>query len=559
MLGAVAIAAAALAYAIPAESVGCAQNSHYAAIRSIAAGRPFIDRYAQTTCDLVRDANGHFYAAKAPAMDIFAVPWYRLLDAAGAVPRDKNRTLGYPAAMVGVPLRAIWQIGLWAVVLLAVCLLVLVRRTVDRLEPGLGTASAVILGLGTLVLPFSTLLFAHVPATALAFGSFALLFGRREASLARVVAAGCAAGLAVATDLPLAVPAALIGVYAASRAPHVRRLLAFGGGGAVGLAPLLAFDAWAFGNPFHLPYSGVALNPGAGGVEQTSGDHGFFTLGAPSPRIAVELLLSQRGLFVLAPVLAAALLGCVLLWRRGLRREAALVGALCVVEVVWNSGHNGLFMSLGGWVPGPRFLIPLLPFLCFALAPVLRRAPAAVGALALVSIGAMTVATSAEPLLSNDDTRHWLERIRDGNFTATVLTFAGAGHGWLAVLPFFAAVLAAVGAGVAATRLPLPRRDLAVAAAAVVAWLLVEHAAPQLLRVDRAVGESWGVVAALALAAAAAWSAARLRPEGLLLLPLGLGSAPHHTKVALLVAALVLAALGTRSAWPAIRARAAGP
>ena len=54
ILTAVALGAVALAYAVPMESVGCAQTSHYAATRSIAEGRPDIDRYAQETCDLVR-------------------------------------------------------------------------------------------------------------------------------------------------------------------------------------------------------------------------------------------------------------------------------------------------------------------------------------------------------------------------------------------------------------------------------------------------------------------------------------------------------------------------
>jgi hypothetical protein len=542
ILAAAAFGALALAYALPMESVGCAQTSHYAATRAIADGSPTIDRYAEETCDLVR-SGGHFYAAKGPAMDFWAAPWYLLLHAVGAVPPNRNHGLGYPAAMFGVPLRALWQIGLWAVVLPALGLLVLMRRTVERLEPGLGTAAAVTLGLGTLMLPFSTLLFAHVPAAALAFLAFALLFDR-DAGPARVGAAGAAAGLAISTDLPLAVPAVLLGLYAGARVPHVRRLLAFGAGGILGLVPLLAFNAWAFGNPFHLSYSGVALNPGAGGVEQTAGSHGFFTLQLPDLRVAAELLLSQRGLLVLTPVAAAGVAGCVLLWRRGLRAEAALIGALCVAEVTWNSGHNGTFMSLGGWVPGPRFLIPLLPFLCFALAPALRRAPATVGALALVSAGAMVVATSAEPLLRDDDTRHWLSRIGHGNFTATVVSLSGVGHGWLAILPFYLVVLVAAIAAIAATRLPLARRDLTTAAGALVAWLLVEHSAPELLRVDRAVHQSYGAIAAILLVAACAWAALRLRPEGLPLLAFATVRFADHTKWALLLTLLVLAGLG---------------
>src|SRR5436309_13682030 len=177
ILAAVTIGAIAVAYALPLQSVGCAQNAHYAATRSIAEGRPTIDRYANETCDLVR-AHGHYYAAKAPALDFWSAPWYLLLRSAGAVPRNPNAGLRYPDAMVGVPLRAIWQIGLWAVVLPALGLLVLVRRTVEGLEPGLGTGAAATLGLATLVLPFSTLLFPQVPAAGLTFLAFALLFGR---------------------------------------------------------------------------------------------------------------------------------------------------------------------------------------------------------------------------------------------------------------------------------------------------------------------------------------------------------------------------------------------
>ncbi|MHB8468221.1 MAG: hypothetical protein ACYDCH_00460 [Gaiellaceae bacterium] len=541
MLAAVALGAIAAAYVLPLESVGCPQNAHYAATRSIVEGHPFVDRYAGTTCDVVH-ARGHYYAAKGPALDLWAAPWYLLLRSAGAVPKDKYAARGYPAAMTGVPLRAIWQIGLWAVVLPAVGLLLLVRRTVERLEPGLGLAAAAILGLGTLVLPFSVLLFAHVPAAALAFLSFALLFDR-PAGLRRVAAAGVAAGLAISTDLPLAVPAVLLGLYAASRSPHLRRLGAFGAGGAVGLVPLLAFDWWAFGSPFHLAYSGVALNPGAGGAEQSAGSHGFFTVGLPDVRVAVELLFSQRGLLVLTPVVAAGVAGIVLLWRRGLRREAALIGALCVTEVTWNSGHDGIANALGGVVPGPRFLIPLLPFLCFALAPALRRRPAPVAALALISAGAMVIATSAEPLLFNDDTRHWVSRIWHGNFTATVIGFTGVGHGWIAILPFYALVLVAAGATFAATRLPLRRRELAVAGAAVAAWILVEHGAPELLRVDRLVHQSYGLLATLLLVTAAVWAALRLRPAGLLLLPFATVRFDDHTKWALLLAFLAVAAL----------------
>jgi hypothetical protein len=535
-LGAIAIGAIALAYALPMQSVGCPQTAHYAAARAVADGVPYIDKWAEETCDSVR-VDGHTYAAKGPAMDFWIAPWYLLLRTVHAVPHNRNVGLGYPDAMAGIPLRAIWQIGLWAVVLPALGLLLLMRRTVERIEPGLGVATASILGLGTLLLPFSTLLFAHVPAAALAFLSFALLFSGRSPA-----AAGAAAGLAVAVDLPLALPAVLLGLYAAARTPRVARLLAFGAGGVVGLAPLWAFDIWAFGNPLQLAYTGTPGQGAVGGWQQT----GFFGQTAPSGHILASVLLSQRGLLVLTPVLVCALAGLVLLWRRGLRAEAALIGALVVVELVWNSGRHPYTFALGGWSPGPRFLIPLLPFLCFAIAPALRRAPATVGVLALISAGAMTIATSAEPLLQDDNTHHWIARIVDGNFTATVVSLSGVGHGWIAILPFYALVVIAVVAAVAGTRLPLVRRDLLTAAAAVVAWIVVERGAPELLRVDRLVHESWGTLAAVLLVVAAGWAVARRRLEGLLLLPFATFRLDDHTKIAVLLAAVTLAAMAVR-------------
>ena len=539
LVGAVAIGAIAVAYAIPMQSTGCAQTAHYAAIRAYAAGHPYIDRYAGESCDIVHE-NGHYYAAKAPAMDFWTVPWYLLLHAVGAVPGNRNPGQGYPNEMLGVPQRALWQMTLWAVVLPALGLLLLLRRSVERLEPGLGVAAAAIVGLATLVMPFSTLLFPQVPAAALMFLSFSLLYGR-DAGLGRVAAAGAAAGLAVSTDLPFAVPAVVLGLYAGW--PSIRRLVAFGAGGLVGLLPLLLFDIWAFGNPLHTPYKGAAVNPGAGGRELSPGPHGFFSVHPPSPRVAVELVLSQRGLLVLMPVLAAGAAGVVLLARRGLRREAWLVGGLFAVELVLNSGRSGLVNALGGFTPGPRYLVVLLPFLVFALAPALRRRPVTVAALALVSVIAMAVATSAEPLLANDDTRHWLSRIGHGNFTATVVSLSGVGHGWLAIIPFYVLVAVAAVAAVAATRIPAHRAGLAGAAAAIAAWALVEHGAPELLRVDREVHQWYGVVAAVLLLAAAAWAAYRLSPLGLPLLAFATVRTADHTKWALLLVVCVLAAL----------------
>jgi hypothetical protein len=103
-----------------------------------------------------------------------------------------------------------------------------------------------------------------------------------------------------------------------------------------------------------------------------------------------KLLFSPlRGLFLYSPLLILSLPGLAWLWRRH-RPEAGLAaGVTCVTVLlfsVWTSGE-GL-----SW--GSRFLVPVVPFLCLALAPVLERAQAGSKILVglLLGIGTLSVA-----------------------------------------------------------------------------------------------------------------------------------------------------------------------
>ncbi|MDQ4029673.1 MAG: hypothetical protein M3168_01390, partial [Actinomycetota bacterium] len=414
--------ALAVAYAVLIQPVGCNQTAHYALVQALADGTPSIDRYREETCDTAY-VDGRFYAAKPPGLALLTLPWYLALDAAGLVPENPARGDGFPAAMLGLPRHAVWQLHLWSVVLAAVALIALLALVA-------GPGAALLGGLATLLLPFATDYFAHVPAAALGFGAYiALRRGRSP------LAAGALAGLAVVVDLPLALVAVALALYAGRS-----RLPAFAAGCVLGLLPLALFDWWAFGAPWRLPYSEAVLVPGTTGHDVIgANDEGFFGIRVPSARVALELLLSSKGLLVLAPVLATAAYGLA----RLPRREAILVGGIFAAFLVYNAGYYAPF---GGFVPGPRFLIPTIPFLLVAVAAALRARPLPVLALALVSVAAMTVATAAEPMLDGDDTDHWLFRWRHGIFSHSVVTLAGGPGGWPAVAPFLLAVAVALGA-----------------------------------------------------------------------------------------------------------------
>jgi hypothetical protein len=122
----------------------------------------------------------------------------------------------------------------------------------------------------------------------------------------------------------------------------------------------------------------------------------------------------------------------------------------------------------------------------------------------------MITVTITDPLLPSvsmlhgdlPDTHRWVERLVNGNFSRTVLSAAGAGHGWIAMFPFLAVLAAGLAIVFVATpTLPAAPRDLAAAVAAFSGWLLALHTAPELLAHDRAVGGHLGAVVTFLLAA----------------------------------------------------------
>lgn len=538
--GVCAVCLVALAAALVLQPSGCNQTAHLALVKSLFDGTARIDRYAGETCDTAY-VDGHYYAAKAPGLALLTVPWYAGLRLTRLAVDGAPTGSRWPAAMLELPRRATWQVTIWGATLAALLLLLLVRTAAGTLIQGYGTAAAVLLGLGSLVLPFSTVFFAHVLSAALGFAAFWLLLRDRRAGSGRawLFAAGVLAGLAVVVEFPLGIIAVALAGYAGRE-----RLVPYTVGAVIGLIPLAAFDLWAFGNPFVLSYGNAVIDPGATGHDVIgANDQGLFGVTFPSLRAAAELLASDKGLLVLTPLAAAAVGGLVALLRGPARREAILALAVAAAFLVYNSAY---YVPFGGWVPGPRFLIPVLPFLGLGVAAALRAAPLTTFALAAPSIVAMVGATLAEPLaMPGEGAGLWLDRWRDGRFTHTVVTELGGGAGWLAIAPV---VIVLAGAAVLAARsLPrttLDRRDLVLALLALGAWAVLAHAAPTLLALDRAVGQVTGLAAVLVLLGVAvlAWVvAARAGPAAaagiVLLVILAAPGVDSHSKWALLTVA----------------------
>ena len=498
-----------VAAALVLQPSGCNQTAHFALVKALHDGTPKIDRYAGETCDTAY-IDGHYYAAKAPGLALLTEPWYAALRVVGLDAEPHASGLAYPEGMLALPRVATWQVSLWGATLAALLLLLLVRWAAELLVPGYGAAAAVLLGLGTLVLPFSTLFFAHVLSATLGMASFCLLLRhrRRGGRVAVPVAAGALVGVAVVVEFPLAILAVALAVYLGLGRG---RLVPYAIGLAAGIVPLVAFDTWAFGSPFDLSYEHAVIEPGGSGHDVIgANDEGLFGLTVPSLRAAAELLASDKGLLVLTPLALAGVGGLLALRRGAARREANLALGVCGAFLLYNSAY---FLPFGGWVPGPRFLIPALPFVALGIAAALRAMP-------------LTTRRAGRAVGRRDGRRHARRASR------------GAGPGSRAL----AGALARIGLhrdgrhacrrrkrlGGRRPRAPgdrrrsrprsvhasadrLQERDAGLALVAVFLWIVLAASGPELLELDRAVGQSTGLAAVvgLLLAAVASWLALR--------------------------------------------------
>jgi hypothetical protein len=462
-----------LAYAWPEQPAGWNASAHFALVRSLGDGTATIDPYRDETGD-VGWYQGHYYTAKAPGLALYSLPLWVVLERIPQISDARDR--------------AIWALNFWACVLPAILLFLLVRAVGDRLMPGTGLMSAIGLGLGTMVLPFATMYFSHIPAAAASFAAFAVLVRERDGPSRPTVlfAAGLLAGVAVVFEYPAALIGLVLAGYVLSVGPRLVRAGTYAAGAVVGALPLFVFHWLVYGSPLHTPYDDVVAVPGASGHDVVgSNGEGFLGVTTPSLSDAVDLLIGDdRGLLILSPLVLAGVIGLVLIWRAGRRAEALTCLTVGAAMLVYNSGYTPVFGEIwGGGSPGPRLLLTSLPFVMLGTGAVFRRAPLAVVALLVASTAVYAAATVTYPRIGEEGTGPWTwwEYIRESTFIDTLTVELGRPRGWAAVVPFVLALTAVIAIGVWSSRQRISRSDGAVAVAALAGWGVLILVAPSLV------------------------------------------------------------------------------
>lgn len=381
-----------------------------------------IDGYLVGGIDFA-ERDGHIYSDKAVGQELLAVPIYLAALAVGAEAASVQRVEENLTT---------WWTTFWSAGVPLVAIVLMVSVACARRGERIPTPALVGLTFGTLVLPYSVTLYGHLLGAALGFAAWLVLDGD-DRPHGRAWMAGALVGLATLVEYQVAIVALVLAavLVLARRWTDVIRFAVAGLPSAV---ILLVYQAIAFGSPFESGYDQKEVH------EQAT----LLITGLPSFRTAWSFLFGSRGMFIFTPIVAVGLVGLISRWRS--RREVG-VGASIAVCVGFMLLQAGWVNPWGGEAPGPRYLIPMLPFLGLGLADVWTRVPGPIRRVVLtVSMTSMVLATVTEHLMGDGSIviiDHLGRLLREGP-EPTLFTMVAGPLGWLVHLALVGAVVRAL-------------------------------------------------------------------------------------------------------------------
>jgi hypothetical protein len=328
------------------------------------------DPWAKLTIDHA-EVNGHIYSDKAPLSSFVVLPFYWVWHLVRGRPFDLR-----------IDLKVLVLFGdvVAAAIPFAAFVLLLARRAAPHVRGRDAVLFALMGAFGTPLFSYGAMYFGH------ALGGALFLFAYDAARRERAILAGALVGLAVLTELPLAIGGGLIGIYLLSRPGGLKLFANYAVTGLPFAIALGAYNALITGSPFDPPYHHL--------ISAFDTPHPYV-LDLHTFSVAGRLLVGQyRGLFFYAPAFL------VLLPLAIAKAETPARRALFAAIVLAQFGFVASFwMWDGGWCIGPRHLASLMMVVLyegvFALAETPRaRAPFLIAAAIGIGINLIAVATN---------------------------------------------------------------------------------------------------------------------------------------------------------------------
>ncbi len=374
-----------------------------------------------------------------------ALPTIKQVFQQSHLPRPGTPGAGHPPLYHAMALTFVtfFTVTIASAVLGAVVYLMASRFSTRRRD---AVVLALAFGLGTPAFAFSNELFQHQVGAFGAFVGFFLLWRVAEegASTRYLWLVGVLFGYAAASEYVLApILMGLVLWFSPRIRPH-RLLVRVAAGAAPWVVVTAVYNLLAFRTPMPVGYRYSIFGLPSGSL---------FGMVPPSWESAYGITFSPyRGLFLLSPFLLLAPIGLYLMIRQGaaIRRLATVVLYMSVCLLAYNTCY---WVWDGGGSVGPRFLIPMLPFLSLPIVFVLNRAArawqrAGIALLIVVSVVGVWIQTLAgnnfppdsvgQPILD-----YALPLLRQGDVRWNLGSLVGL-HGFTSLVPLVLSLAAIV-------------------------------------------------------------------------------------------------------------------
>ncbi len=381
-----------------------------------------IDDWASETPDIAKAA-GHVYSDKAPGTAALALAPF-----VGASMWLKTRGVTVESPTGG--LLTSWAACAFSQgVIAAIGAVALFAWLAQFVSQKTALLTVLALWLGSLPLPYATLLFSHaqiIGLLAVAVWAIDLAFEKKgdtqqgDSAMTlgvgpkRMALAGFCAGLALASEYTAGLAVVALGGYVAFWRRREAWLFVLGA-----IPPLLLIPAYSWatlGTPFALPYSYQASFPAM--------KEGLYAIKWPNLENLVRLTIGPtRGLVFWTPFLALALVGW---YQMAIQRPKWLWLSylLPVLHILVISGRTWDWQA--GYTISARYMATILPFLALPCALGLQRFPRIGSVLAGISISMMTLATVTDACpdysIYNPLTELHIRKLLQGEFSYSLGT-----------------------------------------------------------------------------------------------------------------------------------------
>ena len=309
--------------------------------------------------------DGHYYSNKSPGLSFLAVPFFAAsrMFVTPLMPDDPGRQV-----LLSAYASTVCTVGVLSALL---CLLIFyVFHRVFSMTVNASLVLAMFFGFGTLAFSYSTTFYCHQPAACCSLLSFLLAMNIRYGASPRKNMMAVLAGFSAASAVLIEPSTMIMLIAVAFCLVSVREgrsyIPLFVLGGILPGAALGWYNYVCFGHPLASSYNY------SNDMVMWKEEGKLF--GFPDLRRFYELLISPyRGLFFSSPVLLMAVPGMLIsLRRKQWLSEILFCAMIAGLFIIFIAGFHAWH---GGSAAGPRYLLPMFPFLYLIAGMSIARFP----------------------------------------------------------------------------------------------------------------------------------------------------------------------------------------